>query len=276
LSTPRKSQGRQIDVSRARSVIFNADDFGFTRGVNDGIVHCHLNGVLGATTLMANGDAFEHAVRLARENPTLDVGCHLVLVQGVSLATGKSLPSTPARLVSALLRGSVDVDAELRAQVERILNAGLRPLHLDTHKHTHLHPQVFSHVVRIAQRYGIPFVRLPMDQAFDALTGIFQRRLIARARLSATDHFTGFRLTGRLTEETMLGELRDLRPGTTEFMCHPGFVTDELDAAKTRLKESRAKEVEALTSPRVRALLDEKQISVSNYRALCGPPEEAA
>jgi predicted glycoside hydrolase/deacetylase ChbG (UPF0249 family) len=274
--TTQGTSERHHDVSAARAVIFNADDFGFTRGVNEGIVHCHVHGVLGATTLMANGDAFDHAVHLARENPTLDVGCHLVLVQGVSLATGKALPATPARLVSALLRGSMDVGAELRAQVERILNAGLRPLHLDTHKHTHLHPQVFGHVVRIAQRYGIPFVRLPADQAFGAITGTFQRRMIERARLSATDHFTGFRLTGRLTEETMLAELRDLRPGTTEFMCHPGFVTPELDAAATRLKESRASEMEALTSPSVRAFLDDEQISVTNYRSLCGPPDEAA
>jgi chitin disaccharide deacetylase len=259
-----------------RAVIFNADDFGFTRDVNDGIIHCHARGVLGATTLMANGDAFEHAVRLARETPTLDIGCHLVLVQGVSLVTGGALPSTPAKLVAAMLRGSVDVGAELRAQVERILNAGLRPLHLDTHKHTHLHPQVFSQVVRIAQRYGIPFVRLQVDQAFGALAGKFQRRMIQRSRLSATDHFTGFRLTGHLTEETMLAELRTLRPGTTEFMCHPGFATAELNAATTRLKESRARELEALTSPRVRAFLDEEQITVANYRVLCGPPGEAA
>lgn len=259
-----------------RVVIFNADDFGFTRGVNEGIVYGHIHGVLGATTLMANGDAFEHAVRLAHENPTLDVGCHLVLVQGVSLVTGKALPSTPAGLITALLGGSMDVGAELSAQVERILNAGLRPLHLDTHKHTHLYPRVFSHIVRIAQRYGIPFVRLPVDQAFGSLAGTFQRRLIQRSRLSATNHFTGFRLTGHLNEETMLAELRRLRPGTTEFMCHPGFATAELTAARTRLRESRAKELEALTSPLVRAYLDDNQILVTNYRVLCGPPGEAA
>ena len=74
----------------------------------------------------------------------------------------------------------------------------------------------------------------------------------------------------------MLAELRGLRPGTTEFMCHPGFATAELSAATTRLKESRVREIEALTSSRVRAFLDEEQIQVANYRALCGPPGEAA
>ena len=69
----------------ARRLVVNADDFGFTRDVNDGIIEAHRNGILTATTLMANGDAFEHAVRLAHENPTLDTGCHLVLVQGNSV-----------------------------------------------------------------------------------------------------------------------------------------------------------------------------------------------
>jgi predicted glycoside hydrolase/deacetylase ChbG (UPF0249 family) len=63
-----------------KRLIVNADDFGFTRDVNAGIVECHRNGILTATTLMANGDAFKDAVRLAKENPTLDIGVHLVLV----------------------------------------------------------------------------------------------------------------------------------------------------------------------------------------------------
>ena len=278
MTTLRTLERRRIDSPAARAVIFNADDFGFTRDVNAGIIHCHEHGVLGSTTLMANGDAFDHAVRLAHENPTLDVGCHLVLVQGRSLLTGEPLPATPSKLIIALLRGSIDIAAELRAQVERIQAAGLRPLHLDTHKHTHLHPEVFNQVVRVAQRYGIPFVRLPVDRSFKvgAPARSFQRRRLQRARLSSTDHFTGFHLTGHLTVETMLAELHALGAGTTEFMCHPGFVSEELNAATTRLKQSRLREIEALTSPRVRAFLDEQHILVANYRVLCGPPGEAA
>src|ERR1700709_9552 len=76
-------------------LIFNADDFGFTRDVNEGIVEAHRNGVLTATTLMANGDAFDHAVACAKEAPSLDGGIHLVLVQGTSIAApGKALPET--------------------------------------------------------------------------------------------------------------------------------------------------------------------------------------
>jgi len=79
--------------------VVNADDFGFTPDVNQGIVEAHRRGILTATTLMANGAAFDDAVRLARETPALDIGCHLVLVGGASLATGRPLRFLPSHVV---------------------------------------------------------------------------------------------------------------------------------------------------------------------------------
>ena len=86
-------------MSARRRLVVNADDFGFTPDVNSGIVEAHRRGILTATTLMANGDAFDDAVRLAREAPSLDVGCHLVLIGGLSLVTGKPFPATVAQLL---------------------------------------------------------------------------------------------------------------------------------------------------------------------------------
>ena len=82
----------------------NADDFGFTRDVNQGIIEAHQRGILTATTLMATGDAFEDAVRLARENPTLDIGAHLVLVGGGAAlaASQRPLPTSAGRLLAAM------------------------------------------------------------------------------------------------------------------------------------------------------------------------------
>ncbi|MBL8235663.1 MAG: ChbG/HpnK family deacetylase, partial [Bryobacterales bacterium] len=146
--------------TRERLLVVNADDFGFTRDVNDGIVEAHRNGILTATTLMANGAEFEHAVTLARRHPSLDVGCHLVLVGGHSRDV--------AGLVSAVLRGQLDVEAELDAQIRRILSVGLRPTHLDTHKHTHLHPRVLHAVGKLSHQYRIPWVRRPFDYPMHA------------------------------------------------------------------------------------------------------------
>src|SRR5579862_8076340 len=69
-----------------KTLILNADDFGLTRGVNEGIVRAHNEGILSSTTLMANGLEFDDAVRLAKSNPRLGVGCHLVLIGGKPVA----------------------------------------------------------------------------------------------------------------------------------------------------------------------------------------------
>jgi chitin disaccharide deacetylase len=267
-----------------KRLIINADDFGFTPDVNAGIVHAHREGVLTATTLMANGDAFDDAVRLSRENPTLDIGCHLVLVQGRSLVSGRPLPERPRDVALAVMQGGLDPYAELKPQVERIFDAGITPTHLDSHKHTHIVPRIFRAVVRLAHEYKIPYVRLPIDTALPLpvasrrLLRRYFERLASDYRVCMTDHFVGFRLTGSLSEATMAAALSNLREGTTELMCHPGFLREELQAARTRLKESRVKELEALTSARIKNLIEDQQIQLSSYRSvmLDTPPSRQA
>jgi predicted glycoside hydrolase/deacetylase ChbG (UPF0249 family) len=251
-----------------KRLIINADDFGFTRDVNAGIVHAHTHGVLTSTTLMANGDAFADAVRLARETPSLDIGCHLVLVQGRSLITGKPLPESPRALLAELALKRLNVYAELRAQIEKIVAEGIRPTHLDTHKHTHLVPAVFRQLVRLASEFRIPYVRLPLDASipFTRMPAErFYKRSAARLGVRMPDHFLGFRLTGSFTESSFATALSKLPDGITEFMCHPGFLGPELQAASTRLKESRVRELEALTSPRIRDLLDAEAIRLGPF-----------
>jgi len=242
-----------------KRLVVNADDFGFTPEVNAGIVHAHRHGILTSTTLMATGDAFEDAVRLAKETPGLDVGCHLVLVQG-------NFPPTVARALAAIRRGEIDVEAELRGQIEKVLGMGLRPTHLDTHKHMHVWPAVFSSVVRLAQEFRIPYVRLP----FVACSFVHRRyaAIARRSGIKMTDHFLGFRLTGSLTEDKLAHALSRLREGTTEFMCHPGWAGPELMRAATRLKESREKEIGALTSPRIRQMVEAHGIELTSFGQL--------
>jgi chitin disaccharide deacetylase len=261
----------------SRTLVVNADDFGFTHDVNSGIVEAHTRGILTAATLMANGPAFDDAVRLAREHPSLDVGCHLVLVQG------PGLPATLRDLVVALTLRRIDPYAVLRPQVERILSAGLRPLHLDTHKHTHLLPPVLDAVARLSQDYRIPWVRRPFDLPLVGGKVPASKRMVNSAvaslrngvhsKLAAhgcrtTDHFAGFQLTGRFHASDLAALIRSLPAGTTEFMCHPGHCTEELRAATTRLKESRAMELEALLSADVRAAVKESGVRLAGYRDL--------
>lgn len=255
----------------SRQLIVNADDFGFTPDVNAGIVYSHTHGILSATTLMANGDAFGDAVRLARETPTLDIGCHLVLIQGASLLTGGALPLNWGALLKALTTGKLDIEAELRAQIQKVVAAGIQPTHLDSHKHSHVHPAVFKAVLRLAREFNVPFVRLPFDTGWLPVRPLhlFYRRKLLQSGLRATDHFTGFLLTDTLTAETLSAALSRLPSGSIEFMCHPGYLGEELRRAPSRLKEARVRQLEALTSPAIRTRLADLQIKLTDYRELC-------
>lgn len=266
-----------------KQLIVNADDFGFTSDVNAGIVEAHLRGILTATTLMANGAAFDDAVRRARETPSLDVGCHLVLIGGQSLVTGREFPRTVRDLLQAVLLKRINPYDELRAQVQRIVAAGIKPLHLDTHKHTHLFPPVLDAVARLGEEFRIPWVRRPFDlplrpgrppwrkrivsQAFNVVRRRFHRVLTDHA-CRTTDHFAGFQLTGRFHAADVVALIHSLPEGSTEFMVHPGHCGAELRAARTRLKESREQELAAITAPEVRTALSESGVRLARYQDL--------
>jgi predicted glycoside hydrolase/deacetylase ChbG (UPF0249 family) len=262
-----------------RRLIVNADDFGFTREVNAGIVEAHRDGILTATTLMANGDAFDDAVALARQTPSLDIGCHLVLVQGRSVYDpSRELPTTMTGLLRGLGRREIPLYEEAAAQVRKLLAAGIRPSHIDTHKHTHLLPPVLNAVARVAREFEIPWVRRPFDFGTGSGVDVFRRAVAVGMRVMAprfaavldglrtTDHFTGFQMTGTLTDNSLAEILEGLPPGLTEFMCHPGRMGPELRSAVTRLKESREVELAALLSPGVRRVIEQRGIELVNFR----------
>ncbi len=255
-------------------LIPNADDFGYTRDVNEGIIHAHRAGILTATTIMATGAAFDHAVMLARENPALDIGVHLVLVGG------EGFPATVGQLMREIALGRIRIYDQLAGQVRKVLAAGLRPSHLDSHKHTHLLPPVLGAVARIAAEFQIPWVRRPFDLPMNAGGVPLSRRAIskslgfARTRFQGyltghgcrtTDHFAGFQITGNYDAAELARLIRGLPEGITEFMCHPGFCTAELEASRTRLKESRRRELDALTSGEVRRALEESGVTLTRY-----------
>src|SRR5215472_13323215 len=128
-------------------LIVNGDDFGFARSVNTGILRGHREGILTSTTIMANGPAFDDAIEIALANPSLGVGCHVAVVDGLPISPPADIPSllsSDGRLpgtVTELARklGRVirvrDVEREIGAQVQRVIDAGITPTHLDTHKH---------------------------------------------------------------------------------------------------------------------------------------------
>jgi hopanoid biosynthesis associated protein HpnK len=283
-------------------LIVNGDDFGLTRGVNAGIIQTFREGILTSATLMANGPAFEDAVELARANPQLGVGIHLCLVGGPAVASAKDIPALADRdgqlpktlfvLLTRLSGGWIptrQIEREFRAQIQRVLDAGIRPSHLDTHKHTHTHPRVMEALGRVANEFGIRNVRKPFEDFRTALgshtdghtntrqvisavaagTAAPLFRLLVRSYgLRTPDHFFGLTTTGRLSSKELLQVLELLPPGTSELMCHPGVCDEELEKYPTRLKRERQIELEALTDPDVRRAAEKRGIRLICYEEL--------
>jgi hopanoid biosynthesis associated protein HpnK len=283
-------------------LIVNGDDFGLTRGVNAGIIQAFREGILTSATLMANGPAFEDAVELGRANPQLGVGIHLCLVSGPAVASAKDIPALADRdgqlpktlfvLLTRLSGGWIptrQIEREFRAQIQRVLDAGIRPSHLDTHKHTHTHPRVMEALGRVANEFGIRNVRKPFEDFRTALgshtdghtntrqvisavaagTAAPLFRLLVRSYgLRTPDHFFGLTTTGRLSSKELLQLLELLPPGTSELMCHPGVCDEELEKSPTRLKRERQIELEALTDPDVRRAAEKRGIRLICYEEL--------
>lgn len=269
-----------------RALVVNGDDFGLTPGVNAGIIEAHRTGILTSASLFANAPATDDAIRLARETPTLGVGCHLTLVDGVpvlpprqvpSLVTGGRFFATWGALLRRALAGRVDladVERELAAQIGRLQAAGLHLTHLDGHKHVHAYPPVFEVVARLARLHGIGVVRVPCERPALALVARCamrpaagrqavenallvpwarrDRQLLARAGLPPPPAFLGRVLTGVLAPDDLDRLAAGVGPGTSELMTHPGYPDAALDAVRTRLRAQRALEVALLTSERAR------------------------
>jgi hopanoid biosynthesis associated protein HpnK len=286
-----------------KELILNADDFGLTPGVNEGIVRAHRDGILSSTTLMANGLAFGDAVALAKENPKLGVGCHLVLIGGRPVAPAEkvqslidrngNLPSTLPGFVAKVSSGKIrkdEIATELRAQIEKIRAAGIEPTHVDTHKHTHAHPRVLSVVCQVAKECGINRIRQPIESlrnswqttasdregtsaqfvAAAAVRSIAPkfRATLKKFGMTTPQHFLGLAMTGKVGPQALRKMVESLADGTTEIMFHPGVYDDALAETGTRLLMERELELKALTDPGVRDTLAERGVRIISYREL--------
>jgi len=287
-----------------KRLIVNADDFGFTRGVNSGILRAYRDGILTSTTIMANGDAFDDAVSIAKTNPDLGVGCHLAAVGGRSVAMPDELgglvdsegrlPGTLGQLMIKLATGAAQsrhIEREFGAQVAKVVAAGIAPTHFDAHKHAQVLPQVIRAMTRVAGDFGIKRIRNPFGvkdgvwrsipkgsrQAYlkqysvsVAVTParLFFRRAVFAAGMKTPDFFYGVSVTGLLNRDALIKLLASVREGTTELMCHPGGYDSDLESAQTRLKQSRELELTALTDETVKNLANELGIRFINYREI--------
>jgi len=280
----------------ATRLIVNADDFGISERVNDGIILAHRTGIVTATSLMAVGRAFEHAADWCRRIPSLDVGIHLTLVaEKPLLRKASSLIGDDGRFplgIGVFLRrylaGSIrmaDIRAELSAQIERVLDHGLRVTHLDSHQHVHAVPGIAELTFQLSARYGIPFVRVPVEDlhmdrplrfhGFSRLAGAMALRACwtmvrfsgSGAARSPRLRFLGFTEGGRLNHARLHRILQALQPDRTyELMCHPGFTPDEPDVKRWNYHHEQ--ELQALTHGLIRSEVVSRGIHLCSFKDL--------
>ena len=207
-----------------RRLIVNADDWGLSRGVSEGILAAHRHGIVSSTTVLVTADLDREQVARLRDSG-LGVGLHVNLTLGAPLTRGRSLVDGAGRFVRDARRAAArvsaaDVRAEVQAQVERFESAlKRRPTHLDSHHHVGLHPPVRDVVLEVARE---------LDVAVRSQNAEIRGR-VRSARLRTPDHFFGESGPDAYwSPDRTVRHLRELPAGVSEFMCHPGWVDAEL------------------------------------------------
>lgn len=242
-------------------IIFNADDYGLTRGTVYGILDAYKKGVVRSTTLMATGEAFDLAVEIAKENPGLDIGVHLVMTSGKALTKGLQfitdnednfLPQEKFRAEFDLEKWGAEIEREYTAQIEKVLATGIPVTHLDVHHNI----EEFVHPIenKLAEKY-------------DLAIRSHESNTTAKVKEPGTfsNRFYGEHATLEILQE-VINEHRDTDK-VVEFMCHPAYFDNRLKNI-TSYNMERVEELELLTNPRIMEFLNQGEIELVNFREL--------
>jgi chitin disaccharide deacetylase len=276
-------------------LIINADDFGLSKEVNRAVIRAFQEGVLTSCSLMVTGEAFEEAVCLARENPGLAVGIHLVTVSGRSALPPSEIPalvdssshfSNSARAAGLKYFFSKQARSqlcqELAAQFERFLTTGLPCSHIDGHLHMHVHPVILKAAIELGIHNKVKRMRVPHDDLklalqFDGssplkklihavifgLLSHFMKTKLRRSGFLFPERVYGLFQTGRMNEAYFLQTLTGLNARSNEIYFHPALHDPYPQIRDEQLRAGV--EFNALTSPKVIERLKQLAIQRINY-----------
>ena len=284
--------GEKADLRRR--VIFTADDFGLSEGVNEAVERACRDGLLTTASLMIAGPAAADAIRRARNLPQLRVGLHVVVIEGASVR-----PSAVRGLVDAAGNFSNDqfglsfdyffrprhrrqLRSEIRSQFSAFAKTGLRLDHANAHKHMQLHPTVGEILIEIGKTYNLPALRIPREPSgpmrrSGASVGVGGRMLnlwstllrqnALKAGIEVNDAVFGIAWSGHMTMERVLRLIPNIPTGLTELYFHPATWRD---ARLTQVMPDYEHEAELATllSPEIRAALDQARIERTTFGAI--------
>ena len=284
-------------VQKMKKLIINADDFGLHTLVNNGIIRGYENGLITSTSIMPSGKAFEDAAALALAHPELGIGVHLTLVAEHTLTDPAMIPSLtdaegcmPANYGKFLLRfvqGEIalkDIRLELMAQIEKAIAAGINVTHLDSHQHLHVFPGIIDIVLDLARQYGIKAMRIPdepylfLQQRQGALPRVLARngltflarlarKKAVKSGIAVPQHFFGMLSGGNMAEASLVQIIKQLPPGISEIMMHPGLNNEHLNAVYG-WQYHWQNELQAVMSPAIRQFIKINGIQMISFGEL--------
>jgi len=254
-------------------LIINADDYGRTKGINYGIIEAHKNGVLTSTTIMINLPHVEHGITLLKDAPNLGVGLH------ITLDAGKPISNSLEKLVNEegnfkhrenLMNVSEEeIEKEVRAQYDKALSLGIDITHFDSHHHIHLiYPNVTNVVKKLAKEYGIPIRWARTKETLEELVKSFKKDItdFGETPSSTEDLILDF-YDDKVNFEELVKMIEKVKEKESiEMMCHPAFLCSE--TYNSSYNEPRIRELDILTSEKLKNLVKDLNIKLITYREL--------
>ncbi len=278
-----------------KNLIVNADDFGRHELINRAVEQAFNAGCLKSATLMAGGIAFDDAIAVAKRNSGLGVGIHFTLANGNPVLPPKEIPTLVTAdgffhenyivFLKRYMSGKISLDevrSELAAQLEKILQTGLKLTHVDSHQHLHHVPGIIDIVLDLAATKKIFAMRSSGAKIFDGeldSLGKFVGRLglsslakfaahkAHKKNFATPEHFAGIVAGESVDENFILKLVEKFQDGTTEVMLHPG-TDNKILCDFCDWEHDFEAELAAVTSPKVLNVLAEKNISAVNFSAL--------
>lgn len=243
-------------------LVINADDFGYSKGVNLGIIEAYKHGVVSSTTMMVNMPGAAHAAALVLAHPGLGVGVHLVLDCGYPVHPNvPSLVDESGRFykMNELLEKATihDIEKELHAQIEKFISLGLSPTHLDGHHHVHGQEKIYPIVQLLATEYKLPIRKVSADANH-----------LSNQLLRTTESFFHEFYGDELTPASLIDLVKKSTSfESAEIMCHPAYIDEDVLTGSS-YNIPRARELAILTDPEVKQLIEENHIKLVTYREM--------
>lgn len=279
-----------------KRIIINADDFGMNEYVNDAIILGHKNGIITSTSLVASGDNFNDAIKLANQNPNLGIGIHSTLIGGLKpLSNVKDVPSlvnengvffdSHTEFIKRVYSKKInfnEVYHELDLQFKKILSSNLNITHVDGHQHLHILPEVLPIIFALMKQYNINKIRIPKESYTFLNNNYSLGRIIGKCGLSylsekarkkakslsfaSPRYFWGMMNGGNMTEANMLAIINEAKNyvGSHEIMIHPGTsnkALNDLYGWNYHWEE----ELQSTLSPKVHQALLDNNFKLINY-----------